>query len=232
MPAGLRFDEAVVCEDALYADTNLRALAPEPGDKILIYGASGAIGTAAVQLAKYYGAEVTAVVATRQIDLAKSLGADSVIDYTAQDFTRVGETFDFVFDAVGKASFLACRRLLKPDGVFSATDLGPWNENVLHMMRSAIGRSKRFVFPIPRSTQAFVEFLRDRLETDEFHGVIDRKYPLAGDRHAHRYVETGQKTGIVIVDVVPADEHTQRQVRQALEPFDPRRSSDKAATGP
>jgi NADPH:quinone reductase-like Zn-dependent oxidoreductase len=206
MPAGLRFDEAVVCEGALYADTNLRALAPEPGDKILIYGASGAIGTAAVQLAKYYGAEVTAVVATRHVDLAKSLGADRVIDYTAQDFTQVGESFDFVFDAVGKASFLACRRLLKPEGVFSATDLGPWNQNVMHMMRSAIGRSKRFVFPIPRSTRAFVEFLRDRLEAGEFRAVVDRKYPLDRIVDAYRYVETGQKTGIVVVDVVPAGE--------------------------
>ena len=232
MPAGVRFDEAVVCEGALYADTNLRAFGLGPGHKILIYGASGAIGTAAVQLAKSYGAEVTAVVATPHVDLAGSLGADHVIDYTAQDFTRIGQAFDFVLDAVGKASYYRCRRLLAPSGVFSATDLGPRNQNVLPMMWSAISRSRRFVFPLPKSTKAFVEFLKARMEAGEFRGVIDRKYPLEAIADAYRYVEKGQKTGIVVIDVIPADENTQPQVRQALEPSITRSSSARAATGP
>jgi NADPH:quinone reductase-like Zn-dependent oxidoreductase len=125
-----------------------------------------------------------------------------VIDYTAQDFTKIGETFDFVFDAVGKASYLHCRRLLGPGGRFAATDLGPHDQNVLVMLWSAISRSKRFVFPIPRSTKAFVQFLKARMEAGEFRAVIDRKYPLEAIADAYRYVATHQKTGIVVIDVV------------------------------
>ena len=209
MPAGLRLDEAVVCEGALYADSNLRAFGLEPGHRILIYGASGAIGTAAVQLAKSYGAEVTAVVATRHMDLVKSLGADRAIDYTAQDFSRIGETFDFVLDAVGKTTYFRCRRLLEPNGVFAATDLGPWSQNILLLMWSAITRSKRIVFPMPKSSKAFVNFLKARMEAHEFRAVIHRKYPLEAIVDAYRYVETEQKTGIVVINVVPIDESTQ-----------------------
>ena len=115
MPAGTRFGEAVVCEGAWYADTYLQAFRLRPGNNILIHGASGAIGTAAVQLAKFYGAKVTAVVATKHLDLVRTLAADRAVDYTAEDFTRIGETFDCVFDAVGKTTFFRCRRLLKPD---------------------------------------------------------------------------------------------------------------------
>ena len=118
MPAGARFEEAVLCEGAFYADTILRRFAIKPGHRILIYGASGAIGTAALQLAKSYGAEVTAVVATQHLDLVKSLGADRAVDYTAGDFTQIGETFDFVLDAVGKTTYVRCRKLLKPGGVW------------------------------------------------------------------------------------------------------------------
>jgi NADPH:quinone reductase-like Zn-dependent oxidoreductase len=206
MPADLGFGQAVVCEGALYADTYLRAFRLGPGHRILIYGSSGAIGTAAVQLAKSYGAHVTAVVATRHLDLAKSLGADRVIDYTAGDFTSTGETFDFVLDAVGKVSYCRCRRLLGPGGRFAATDLGPHSQNLLIMLWSAITRSKRFVFPLPKSTKAFVEFLKARMEAGEFRAVVDRTYPLKEIVNAYRYVETGQKTGIVVIEVVPAEE--------------------------
>jgi NADPH:quinone reductase-like Zn-dependent oxidoreductase len=211
MPSGLPFAEAAVGEGALYADTNLRAMGLRPGHRILIYGASGAIGTAAVQLAKHYGAEVTAVVATRHLELAESLGADRVVDYTTQDLTQLGKTFDFVFDAVGKISYFRNRRLLTPSGAYSATDFGPWNQNLLPMTWSGISRSKRFVFPMPKSTQAFVEFLGDRMEAGEFRAVIDRKYPLEAIADAYRYVETGQKTGIVVIDVVPAAEEARAQ---------------------
>lgn len=201
LPARLRFDEAVVCEGAWYADTNLKKFGPEPGHRILIYGASGAIGTAAVQLAKYYGAEVTAVVATRHLDLVKSLGADRAVDFTAEDFTQIGETFDFVFDAVGKTTFFRCRRLLKPGGSFAATDLGPWCQNPLLAIWSSISGSKRVLFPLPRSSKAVVDFVKARLEAADLRAVIDRRYPLEEIAEAYRYVETGQKTGIVVIDV-------------------------------
>jgi NADPH:quinone reductase-like Zn-dependent oxidoreductase len=207
MPAGVGFGEAVVCEGAWYAHTYLQAFHLKPGHSILIYGASGAIGTAAVQLAKSCGARVTAVVATRHLELVKSLGADRAVDYTAQDFTRIDDSFDVVFDAVGKTSFLRCRRLLKPTGVFAATDLGPWGQNVLLAIWSSITGSRRVIFPLPQSDQAraFVEFLKSRIEAGEFRAVIDRAYPLEAIADAYRYVQTQHKTGIVVVNVRPTD---------------------------
>jgi NADPH:quinone reductase-like Zn-dependent oxidoreductase len=205
---GLEYSEAVAGEGALYADTYLRAFKIKPGDRILVYGASGAIGTAAVQLAKFYGAEVTAVVGTRHVELARSLGADRVFDYTTGDFTRTGEMFNFVFDAVGKASYFRCRRLLGPEGRFAASDLGPWNQNLLILLWSALTRSKRFAFPLPKSTQAFVEFLSARMGAGEFRAVVDRTYPLEDIVAAYRYVETQQKTGIVVIEVAAVSRPT------------------------
>ncbi len=203
MPAGAAFGEAVVCEGAWYADTNLQALHLEPGHSILIYGASGAIGTAAVQLAKSYGAKVTAVVATRHLDLVRSLGAERAVDYTAEDFTQIDQTFDFVLDAVGKTTYFRCRRLLKPAGVFAATDLGPWCQNALLAIGSAITGSRRVIFPLPHSSKAkaFVDFLKTRLEAGEFRPVIDRAYCLEAIADAYRYVQTEHKTGIVVINM-------------------------------
>ncbi len=206
MPSGKRFDEVVVCEGAWYANTYLRKFNLKPGHKILIYGASGAIGTSAVQLSKIYGAEVTAVVSTPHLDLARRLGADHVVDYTAEDFTQIGETFDFVLDAVGKTSFLQCRPLLKPEGVFSATDLGPWWQNVFLSIWSSLTGSGRVILPMPHSSQSFIEFLKIRIEAGEYHAVIDRKYLFCDIADAYRYVETEQKAGIVVIEVVPEDD--------------------------
>lgn len=206
MPDHVPFDEAVVCEGAWYADTNLRKFGLKAGHKILIYGASGAIGTAAVQLAKSYGAEVTAVVATQHLELVKTLGADRVADYTAEDFSRIDDRFDFVFDAVGKSTYFRCRRLLKPGGVFSATDLGPWCQTPLLTIWFSITGSHRVVFPMPNSGKAFVAFLKARMEAGEFRAVIDRKYSLEAIADAYRYVETGKKTGIVVIDVMAVEE--------------------------
>lgn len=201
MPAGARFDEAVVCEGAFYANAILRKIDLKPGDSILIYGGSGAIGTAIVQLAKAIGAAVTAVVATQYLDLVRSLGADHAIDYTAEDFTAIDEKFDCVADAVGKTSFFRCRKLLKPDGVFAATDLGRWGENVLLALWSSIRRSNRVLIPTPTRIEGFVSHLKGHMEAGQFRAVVDRKYPLEEIVQAYRYVETGQKVGIVVIDV-------------------------------
>lgn len=203
MPAGMRFDEAVICEGAWYADTYMKKFGLKSGDRILIYGGSGAIGVAAVQLAKTCGAEVTAVVATRHLDLVKSLGADHAIDYTAQDFTKIGERFDFVFDAVGKTSYFQCRGLLKPDGVFSATDLGPWSQNLWLGPWFSITGSKRVIFPMPRTSRAFMGYVRNLMETGALRAVVDRHYRLEAIVEAYHYVETAQKTGIVVITVSP-----------------------------
>jgi NADPH:quinone reductase-like Zn-dependent oxidoreductase len=200
-PGKLAFDEAVVCEGAWYADSTVGRL--KTGQLILIYGASGAIGTAAVQLAKTHGAEVTAVVATEHLELAKGLGADRVIDYTAEDFSRIGETFDIVFDAVGKTSFFRCRRLLKPTGIFAATDLGPWWSNIFLGLWFSMTGSRRVTIPFPKNGRALVQNLSALMDTGKFRGVFDRSYRLDKIVDAYRYVETGQKTGIVVIDVYP-----------------------------
>jgi NADPH:quinone reductase-like Zn-dependent oxidoreductase len=201
LPEGLPFAEAVVCEGAHYADTYLRAFGLRPGHTILIYGSSGAIGSAAVQLAKSYGATVTAVCDTGHLALATSLGADRVVDYTVRDFTMLGPLFDFVLDAVGKAGYLRCRGLLKPGGTFSATDLGPWGQNILALLWHQVTRSRKVIFPVPKSTKAFVETMSALLREGRFRAVIDRRYPLEQIQDAYRYVETGRKTGIVVVDI-------------------------------
>jgi hypothetical protein len=136
----------------------------------------------------------------------KSLGADHAIDYTSKDFTRIGESFDSVVDAVGKTSFFHCRKLLKPDGLFAATDLGPWGQNVVLAMWSSITRSNRVVILLPGRIDGFVSFLKSRMEAGQFRAIIDRKYILAEIADAYRYVETGQKVGIVVIDVAAAEE--------------------------
>lgn len=218
MPVDTPFGRAVVCEGAWYADTNLQAFGLKAGHSILIYGASGAIGTAAVQLAKSYGAKVTAVVATRHLDLVRSLGADRAIDYTAQDFTQIDETFDFVFDAVGKTTYFRCRQLLKPKGIFAATDLGPWGQNPLLTIWSAITGSRRVLFPLPQTGKAktFVEFLKARMEAGEFCAVIDREYTLEAIADAYRYVETEQKAGIVVIRM-PTAHHLAQSVGETVD---------------
>lgn len=203
IPANVKFDGAALCEGAFYAHGTLTGLGLKAGQSILIYGASGAIGTAALQLAKVLGASVTAVVSTPHLELMKSLGADRVIDYTAQNFARIGERFDFVLDAVGKTTYFRCRKLLKPAGVFAATDMGPGGSTLLLMIWSAITRSRRVVIPLPGRISGFPKFLKDLMAAGKFRAVIDRKYPLDRIADAYRYVETGQKVGIVVIDVIP-----------------------------
>lgn len=199
MPDALAFDEAVLCEGAWYADATVGRL--KSGQNILIYGASGAIGTAAVQLAKSYGAEITAVVATRHVELARSLGADQVVDYTTDDFTQIGEAFEIVFDAVGKTSYFRCRRLLKPGGSFSASDLGPWASNLLLGAWFSITGSQGPIVSMPEKGKALVERLKTLMVAGKYRGVFDRSYPLDDIADAYRYVETEQKTGIVVINV-------------------------------
>jgi NADPH:quinone reductase-like Zn-dependent oxidoreductase len=204
MPSNLRFDQAVVCEGAYYAGPIIEHFDLKPGHRILIYGASGAIGTAALQLAKQRGAEVVAVVAGRHLELVRSLGADLAVDYTTDAFDQLGRTFDFVADAVGKLGIRRWRRWLKPGGVFAATDRGPWSQNLLFILWSKATGSGRVVVPLAKrgSGQGFVADLKDKLEAGRYVPVIDRRYPLAEIADAYRYVQTGEKAGVVVIDVV------------------------------
>jgi len=174
MPSNLRFDQAVICEGAFYANPTIEHFALKPGHRILIYGASGAIGTAALQLAKDRGAEVVAVVAGRHLGLARSLGADLAVDYTTDAFDQLGRNFDFVLDAVGKLGIRRWRRWLKPGGVFAATDRGPWSQNLLFLLWSKVTGNGRVVVPLAKrgSGQAFVNELRDRIEAGRFRSSI------------------------------------------------------------
>jgi NADPH:quinone reductase-like Zn-dependent oxidoreductase len=198
MPAGMPFEEAAaICDGAILALTALRPANPRKGHRIVVYGASGSIGTAGVQLARYFGADVTAVCKTKNFELVRSLGADEVIDYTKEDFTRNGQLYDVIFDSVGKLSFSRCRGSLKHGGVYVATD--HLNNLALALWTARIG-DKRVVFPIPpRFTKEDVVFLKDVIEAGKYRAVIDRSYPMEQVVEATRYVETKQKTGNVVL---------------------------------
>jgi NADPH:quinone reductase-like Zn-dependent oxidoreductase len=201
-PTGMTFEEAAAVPDgAILALSFLRKVDLPKRRKILIYGASGSIGTAGVQLAEYLDADVTAVCDTKNVELVRSLGADRVIDYTHQDFTKNGETYDFIFDAVGKLSFKRCRKSLKPGGIYASTDLGPYWQNPFLALWTAKTRNKKVLFPIPRYTKKDVLFVKDLVEAGKYRAVIDRRYPLEDVVEANRYVETGQKTGNVVLTV-------------------------------
>jgi NADPH:quinone reductase-like Zn-dependent oxidoreductase len=198
-PAGVSFEEAAaVCDGVILALMGLRPADVRKGRSILVYGASGSIGTAAVQLSRYFGADVTAVCGTKNLDLVRSLGADQVIDYTREDFTTNGQTYDVIFDAVGKHSFGRCRDSLNRGGIYLATD---------HLFNLVLAQWTRFgdkkvVFPIPpRYTKRDVVFLKGLMEAGQYRAVIDRRYPLADVVEASRYVDTGQKTGNVVLTV-------------------------------
>jgi NADPH:quinone reductase-like Zn-dependent oxidoreductase len=200
-PAGTSFEEAAAVSDgALNALWCLRGAQLRTGQSVLVYGASGAIGTAGVQLARHFGADVTAVCGTKNVELVRSLGAGRVIDYTQEDFTRGGETYDFIFDAVGKLSFRHCRDSLKRGGSYLATDgfrnliLGPWTR--------LIG-DKKVVFHIPpQYAKQDLHLIKKLIETGRYRAVIDRSYRLEEVIEAARYVETQQKTGNVVLAVI------------------------------
>jgi NADPH:quinone reductase-like Zn-dependent oxidoreductase len=197
-PAGMTFQEAASVTDGLVlALMCLEAAHARKGQKILVYGASGSIGTAGVQLAKQFGADVTAVCKARNAELVRSLGANQVIDYTQEDFTKSGETYDVIFDAVGKHSFSRCKGSLKPGGAYVATD--GFRNLFLQLWTSRFG-DKKVLFPIPpHYTKKNVLFLKELIETGKYRAVIDRCYPLEDVVEATKYVETEQKTGNVVL---------------------------------
>ena len=202
MPAGMPYEAAAAVYDgASLALACLRQADLRQGRSLLIYGASGAVGTAGVQLAKSFGADVTAVCSTKHVELVRSLGADRVIDYTREDFTKNGQTYDVIFDAVGKHSFRRSRRSLNRGGVYLETDLGfLWHVPLLVLLTRRIG-TKRVKLGITRYTKEDVLFLKGLIEVGKYRAVIDRSYPLEQVVEATRYVETGQKTGNVVLTV-------------------------------
>ncbi len=200
-PTNMTYEEAAIVPGgagtALYFLRDLAKI--QCGQKILIYGASGAVGTYAVQLAKYFGAQVTGVCSTTNLELIRSLGADQVIDYTKTDFTRNDETYDIIFDTVGKTSFSRCRNALKPKGLYLAGAGGL--REFIQMAWTGITGGKRVLAGQAPDRQEDLVLFRELLETGRIRPVIDRRYPLEQIAEAHRYVDLGHKKGCVVITV-------------------------------
>ncbi|MBD3169789.1 MAG: zinc-binding dehydrogenase [candidate division Zixibacteria bacterium] len=204
-PSNLSHEEAACCDGGLTALPFLRDKGKiKAGQKILIIGASGSVGSAAVQLAVYFGAEVTGVCSSSNVDMVESLGADEVIDYTKEDFTANGKAYDIIFDAVGKSSFSRCKNSLKSKGIYLVTDLSP---AILPQMllTSMLGGKKAVIEftglrPPEKRTEDLV-FLKGLYESGKMKSVIDRSYPLKQIAEAHAYVEKGHKKGNVVINI-------------------------------
>ena len=202
MPNNFSFDQsAALTEGAHYALVDIKAANVQSGQNVLVYGASGAIGSAAVQLLKHFGAVVSAVCNTKNVDLVKSLGADEVIDYQTEDFTKTNKKFHFIFDAVGKSSYKQCKPLLTQKGIYISTELGKNGVNILLALTTPIWGGKKLLFPIPTISKQDLVLFKELAEKGEFKPVIDRSFTLETIVEAYKYVESGQKTGNVIVKI-------------------------------
>jgi NADPH:quinone reductase-like Zn-dependent oxidoreductase len=202
-PAGMSYEEAAaVCDGAAQALSALRLADAREGRRLVIYGASGSLGSAAVQLAKHFGAHVTAICGPDHLELVRSLGADDVVDYRREDFTKRGQTYDAIIDAVGKYSFRRGRRALNPGGVYVATDGGRFLLDTFAWL--AVTRfvgTRRVRIAAARRNKADILFLKELIEAGEFRAVIDRRYPMSEVVEAHRYVETWRKAGNVVLTI-------------------------------
>jgi len=201
-PASMTFEEAAaVPTAAVVALQNLRDKRQiQPGQKVLIYGASGGIGTFAVQIAKSFGAEVTGVCSTRNLDLVRSIGADRVIDYTQEDFTQKGVYYDLIFDAVGKRSFSDCKRALSPKGIYVTTEFSP-TLALLGLWISKTGSRKMIPMPPKRPDRHIKELFEELLEAGKLTPIIDRCYALNEVPEAFRYYEKGHTRGRVVIEI-------------------------------
>jgi NADPH:quinone reductase-like Zn-dependent oxidoreductase len=201
-PANMNYNEAAaICDGAFLALSNIRKIDFNNSPEILINGASGSIGSATVQLAKYFGAKITAVCNTRNFKLLKSLGADEVIDYTKEDFTNNGKQYDVVIDAVGKSSFFRCRKILKTHGIYISTELGYLSQNIFLALFTPVFGGKKVLFPIPRDNKEDILFFKKIIEAGKYKAVIDRTYPFEQIIEATKYVETGRKVGNVVITI-------------------------------
>jgi NADPH:quinone reductase-like Zn-dependent oxidoreductase len=199
-PVNMSYEEAAaVCDGMMLAMTYIRSIDFNRSQDVLVNGASGSIGSACVQLAKHYGARITAVCNTKNLELVRTLGAERVVDYEKEDFTKDDHVYDVVIDAVGKSSFFRCKKLLKPGGVYFSTDLGYLAQNIALALLTPLFSGKKVKFPIPKVNKEDIVLFRDLIEAGEYKALVDRRYPLEQIVEATRYVETGQKTGNVVI---------------------------------
>ena len=197
-PANMIYEEAAsVPYGALTALSLLRKAKIQRGQKVLINGASGSIGSAAVQLAKYFGAEVTGVCGTPRLEFVKKLGADKVLDYTREDFTRNGETYDLIFDILGKSSFSSCKSSLKKNGIYLLASFKI--KQLFQMLWTSIVPGKKVICTLSSEHPKDLLFIKELVESGQIKSIIDRCYPLEQTAEAHRYVEKGYRKGSVII---------------------------------
>lgn len=195
-------DAAPTLEGGHYAWCDILAANVKAGQQVLVYGASGAIGSAAVQLLCYLNAKVIAVCGAENIEIVKKLGAIQVLDYKTTDYTSLGIQFDFVFDAVGKTSFGKCKPVLTQNGIYISTELGKNGQNIWLALLSKIKKGKRVLFPLPTISTQDVNFFQELIQKGVFKPVIDKTFSLDNIVEAHKYVETGQKVGNVLIKVI------------------------------
>ena len=206
MPENISYEQAAAStEGAFYAYNFINKVSIKSGQKILVNGATGGIDSATVQLLSYYDVDITAVCGTNNLDLVKTLGANKVIDYTKEDFTRTDEKYNCIFDTVGKSSFAKCKPLLEPDGVYISSELGDWSQNILFALLTPVFGTKKVIFPMPTACKGSILFTKNLIEKEKFNPVIHRKYPLEQITEAYRYVEKGQKIGNVVITVAHDD---------------------------
>ena len=206
IPDNILYKQAAAsCEGAHYAYNFINKVDLKKGEHVLVNGATGAIGSAAVQLLKYFELKVTAVCATNNIELVKSLGADIVIDYLKEDFTKGDQKYNYVFDCVGKSSFFKCRQLLQEGGAYISSDLGYMNQNIYLPMITPIIKpligNKKSIFPNPVDIRGSILLIKKLMDEGKFKAAIDREYSLEEIIEAYRYVEKGHKRGNVVITV-------------------------------
>jgi NADPH:quinone reductase-like Zn-dependent oxidoreductase len=197
-PANMTFEEAAaVPYGALTALSLLRKVNLHPGQKVLINGASGGIGAAAVQLAKHFGAEVTGVCSTPRVGFVKALGADHVIDYTKEDFTRRGETYDVIVDILGKTSFGRGRKALKPNGIYVFASFKV--KQLAQMLWTKIAGGQKVICALSSETPEDLVYTKGLIEAGQYKAIVDKRYRMEQAAEAHRYAEGGQKAGSVVI---------------------------------
>lgn len=202
IPENMDYKQAAASiEGAHYAVNFFNKVELEPGQRVLINGATGAIGSAALQIAKYYGAKVDAVCKGENSELIKLLGAEKNYDYTNEDFTKSKEKYDYIFDAVGKSSFGKCKKILVPGGIYISSELGKNSENIFYSLFTPIFGSKKVKFPFPTDRPRSVRFIKKLMKDAKFKPIIDREYPIEEIVKAFKYVETGQKLGNVVINI-------------------------------
>jgi NADPH:quinone reductase-like Zn-dependent oxidoreductase len=195
IPDKITYDQAAACaEGAYYALDAVNMVNPKTGQKALVNGATGAIGSAMVQFLKFYGVYLTAVCSGDNSELVKSLGADKIINFNADDFTKDIEKYDFVFDAVAKSTFDKCKPLLKEKGIYTSSE-----PNLFQVLITTILGGKKVMFRPPKNIKAGLTFIKELLENGNFRPVIDRKYPIDKIAEAYKYVASGEKIGNVII---------------------------------